>query len=61
MLYRFAHFELDLAAVELRAEGEPVHLEPQVFAVLALLVPAIPFLLLGLMIWAIVRKRPATA
>ena len=38
MLYRFAHFELDLAAVELRAEGEPVHLEPQVFAVLALLV-----------------------
>jgi len=30
-------------------------------ALLALLVPAIPFLLLGLMIWAIVRRRPATA
>lgn len=30
-------------------------------ALLALLVPAIPFVLLGLMIWAIVRKRPATA
>lgn len=30
-------------------------------AVLALLVPAIPFILLGLMIWAIVRKRPTTA
>jgi TolB-like protein/DNA-binding winged helix-turn-helix (wHTH) protein len=38
MLYRFADFELDLAAVELRAAGEPVRLEPQVFALLALLV-----------------------
>ncbi len=27
-------------------------------ALIALLVPAIPFILLGLMIWAIVRKRP---
>ncbi|HUQ51663.1 MAG TPA: winged helix-turn-helix domain-containing protein [Gammaproteobacteria bacterium] len=38
MLYRFAAFELDLAAVELRASGSPVKLEPQVFALLALLV-----------------------
>ena len=38
MLYRFDHFELDLAAVELRAGGEPVRMEPQVFALLALLV-----------------------
>jgi len=30
-------------------------------ALLALLVPAIPFVLLGLAIWALVRKRPATA
>ena len=30
-------------------------------AVLALLVPAIPFILLGLVIWAVVRKSPATA
>ena len=30
-------------------------------AVLALLVPAIPFVLLGLMVWALMRKRPATA
>ena len=30
-------------------------------AVLAVLVPAIPFVLLGLMVWAIMRKRPATA
>ena len=30
-------------------------------ALLALLVPAIPFVLLGLMIWAIVRRRPAAA
>ena len=29
--------------------------------ILALLVPAIPFVLLGLMIWAIVRKRPVSA
>jgi TolB-like protein/Flp pilus assembly protein TadD len=38
MLYRFGTFELDLAAVELRAGGKPVSLEPQVFALLALLV-----------------------
>ena len=30
-------------------------------ALLALLVPAIPFILLGLMVWALMRKRPATA
>jgi hypothetical protein len=29
-------------------------------AILALIVPAIPFVLLGLMIWAIVRKRPVS-
>ena len=38
MIYRFAGFELDLAAVELRADGKIVSLEPQVFALLALLV-----------------------
>jgi TolB-like protein len=38
MLYRFDNFELDLGAVELRAAGEAVPLEPQVFALLALLV-----------------------
>lgn len=38
MIYRFAEFELDLAAVELRADGRVVSLEPQVFALLALLV-----------------------
>jgi TolB-like protein len=38
MIYRFGHFELDLAAVELRAGGEPVALERQVFALIALLV-----------------------
>ncbi len=38
MLYRFDNFELDLAAVELRAGGEPKRVEPQVFALLALLV-----------------------
>jgi TolB-like protein len=38
MLYRFAGFELDLAAGELRAEGNTRSLEPQVFALLALLV-----------------------
>lgn len=27
-------------------------------AVLALLLPAVPFVLLGLMVWAVVRKRP---
>ena len=30
-------------------------------AVLALLVPAIPFVLLGLVVWAVMRRRPATA
>lgn len=38
MLYTFGHFELDLAAVELRSRGQAVSLEPQVFALLALLV-----------------------
>ncbi|MFI5317928.1 MAG: winged helix-turn-helix domain-containing tetratricopeptide repeat protein, partial [Myxococcota bacterium] len=37
MIYRFAHFELDLDAAELRAAGQVVSLEPQVFALLALL------------------------
>ena len=30
-------------------------------AVLALVIPAIPFLLLGLVVWAFMRKTPATA
>lgn len=38
MLYRFGPFELDLARAELRADGNPRPLEPQVFALLALLV-----------------------
>jgi len=38
MIYRFAQFELDLARAELRADGMPCTLEPQVFALLALLV-----------------------
>lgn len=38
MLYRFDGFELDLARFELRAEGEVRPLEPQVFALLALLI-----------------------
>lgn len=38
MIYQFGPFELDLAAVELRAKGEARKLEPQVFALLALLV-----------------------
>lgn len=38
MIYAFGHFELDLATVELRAGGKAVSLEPQVFALLALLV-----------------------
>ena len=38
MIYRFAQFELDLARAELRAGGEPCPLEPQVFALLAMLV-----------------------
>jgi len=38
MIYAFGPYELDLAAVELRAGGTVVDLEPQVFALLALLV-----------------------
>jgi TolB-like protein len=38
MRYRFGGFELDLAKVELRAEGELRPLEPQVFALIAFLV-----------------------
>jgi TolB-like protein len=38
MIYRFGGFELDLARAELRAGGEPRPIEPQVFALLALLV-----------------------
>ena len=38
MIYRFAPFELDLATLELRRDGEARDLEPQVFALLALLV-----------------------
>jgi TolB-like protein len=38
MIYTFGPFELDLATVELRAAGRTVSLEPQVFALLALLV-----------------------
>ena len=38
MIYQFGPFELDLATVELRAGGEACSLEPQVFALLALLI-----------------------
>jgi TolB-like protein len=38
MIYTFGQFELDLAAAELRAGGAVVHVEPQVFSLLALLV-----------------------
>jgi TolB-like protein len=38
MIYSFADFELDLATVELRVGGTTVSLEPQVFALLALLI-----------------------
>ena len=38
MIYRFGHFELDMARVELRAAGAACPVEPQVFALLALLV-----------------------
>jgi TolB-like protein len=38
MIYTFGQFELDLAAAELRAAGAVIHVEPQVFALLALLV-----------------------
>jgi len=38
MIYQFGPFELDLSTVELRAGGEASKLEPQVFALLALLI-----------------------
>jgi TolB-like protein len=38
MLYKFDKFELDLATVELRANGAVVAVEPQVFALLTVLV-----------------------
>jgi DNA-binding winged helix-turn-helix (wHTH) protein len=38
MIYRFGPFELDSATAELRARDEILSLEPQVFALLALLV-----------------------
>ena len=38
VIYRFCGFELDTAKVELRADGRPLPVEPQVFALLALLV-----------------------
>jgi len=38
MIYSFGEYELDLARVELRKEGQPCPLEPQVFALLAYLV-----------------------
>jgi TolB-like protein/DNA-binding winged helix-turn-helix (wHTH) protein len=38
MIYRFGPYELDMAKVELRAAGTTRDLEPQVFALLALLV-----------------------
>jgi TolB-like protein len=38
MIYRFGPFELDLEKAELRADGEIRSIEPQVFALLALLV-----------------------
>jgi len=38
MIYRFDRFELDLARVELRSGGEACAVEPQVFALIALLV-----------------------
>ena len=38
MLYRFGPFVLDMARFELRADGEPCKVEPQVFSLIALLV-----------------------
>jgi TolB-like protein/Flp pilus assembly protein TadD len=38
MNYRFDEFELDMARFELRKDGEPCPLEPQVFALLAYLI-----------------------
>lgn len=42
MIHRFGAFELDLERVELRRQGRPVPVEPQVFALIALLVEAAP-------------------
>ena len=38
MIYHIGSFELDLATVELRQDGAPCPLEPQVFALLAFLI-----------------------
>jgi DNA-binding winged helix-turn-helix (wHTH) protein len=38
MIYQFGPYELDLATFELRADGKTCNLEPQVFALIALLV-----------------------
>ena len=38
MIYKFDQFELDLAKAELRLRGLIVHIEPQVYALLALLI-----------------------
>ena len=38
MIYQFDQFELDLTKAELRAGGLVIHLEPQVYALLALLI-----------------------
>lgn len=38
MIYRFGNFELDMGRFELREDGEPRPLEPQVFALIAYLV-----------------------
>ena len=38
MIYRFGDFELDTRLIELREAGTPVHVEPQVFGVLAHLI-----------------------
>lgn len=38
MIYRFENFELDLDTFELRSRGQAIHMEPQVFSVLAHLV-----------------------
>jgi DNA-binding winged helix-turn-helix (wHTH) protein len=38
MIYRFDTFELDTGLFELRGESVPVPLEPQVFALMSMLV-----------------------
>jgi len=38
MIYQFDGFELDVGKAELRSRGLPVHIEPQVYALLALLI-----------------------